>query len=383
LNRQTPTLADVDRIAALPDPVVRNLQITQCYHELSTAMASLTGPLANWCTFATWASKQAGQSIRQEDLSRTFEDLLSRSGGAARAIDDLAGADAETRGLQWPDVDAVREALRQALSPSAAFERVGDAIARGNRKVFEEIGREFARFLAMCQSGPLDDARVDEFCSALRPGEPPDGQRYLRQAFRRYAQAVVAMDGKARAELMLLANVEIGCHEQTRLQPEIVKALEAPLPKLAQLREDLLQALANDDDATRGFWRRPDLDKTRARLARKARELARQAITETLMTLRLPDDRILYLAEDLRGGFPPDLQQIDLPDLQNLLRQIDPTPDSAGESGARDWGDLADRIHFIADMFRIYEEDGSLLAPPFTPDQVATLKAGRRPAGRL
>jgi hypothetical protein len=383
LNRQTPTLADVDRIAALPDPVVRNLQITQCYHELSTAMASLTGPLANWCTFATWASKQAGQSIRHEDLSRTFEDLLSRSGGAARAIDDLAGAGAETRGLRLPDVDALREALRQALSPSAAFERVGDAIARGNRKVFEEIGREFARFLALCKSGPLDDTRVDEFCTALRPGEPPDGQRYLRQAFRRYAQAVVATDGKARAELMLLANVEIGFHEQTRLQPEIVEALEASLPNLAQLREDLLQALANDGDATRGFWRRPDLDKTRARLARKARELARQAITETLMTLRLPDERVLYLAEDLRGSFPSDLQQIDLPDLQNLLRQIDPTPDSVGESGARDWGDLADRIHFIADMFRIYEEDGSLLAPPFTPDQVATLKAGRRPAGRL
>ena len=75
-----PTVADVERIAALTDPVVRNLQITQCYCELSLALAARTdGGAANWCTFATWASKQAGQTIRQEDLARTFERLFAES----------------------------------------------------------------------------------------------------------------------------------------------------------------------------------------------------------------------------------------------------------------------------------------------------------------
>lgn len=383
MNAETPTLADVDRIAALADPVVRNLQITQCYHELSAAMAELTGPLANWCTFATWASKQAGQSIRQEDLSRTFEDLLDRSRSAAKAIDTLAETDGETRGLKKPDVDAIRLALRQALSPSAAFERVSDAIARGNRKVFEEIGREFARFLALCRPGQPDGGAVDDFCATLRPGDPPDGQRYLRQAFRRYAQALAETDAKAKCELMLLANIEIGFHEQTRLQPEIVEALEAPLPDLAQLRQDVLDALTTDRDASRALWQRPDLGESRAKLAKKARQLAREAITDTMMTLRLPDGRVLHLAEDVRSSFPPNLRQLDHPELLALMRQIDPTPDSPSESGAHDWGDLADRIHFIADMFRSYEEDGSLLGPPFMPDQVAALKAGQRPAGRL
>jgi len=59
-----PASAEVDRIATLGDPVLRNLQITQCYHELASALAKRTGPHANWCTFATWASKQAGQTIR-------------------------------------------------------------------------------------------------------------------------------------------------------------------------------------------------------------------------------------------------------------------------------------------------------------------------------
>ncbi len=107
---------------------------------------------------------------------------------------------------------------------------------------------------------------------------------------------------------MLLANVEIGFHEQTRLQPEIVEALDAPIPDLAQLREDLLQALTAQRGVSRALWQRPDLSQSRAKLAKKARRLARQTITEHMMTLRLPDDRLLYLGQDLRGSFPPDLR---------------------------------------------------------------------------
>ena len=84
-----PTVADVERITAIADPVLRNLQITQCYHELAAAMASLTGPGANWCAVATWASKQAGQSIRREDLQRALQRQLRASpaaGGAAQAM---------------------------------------------------------------------------------------------------------------------------------------------------------------------------------------------------------------------------------------------------------------------------------------------------------
>ena len=68
-----PSVADVERISALADPILRNLQITQCYHELSAAMAARTGTNANWLTFATWASKQVGQTIRKEDLARTLQ----------------------------------------------------------------------------------------------------------------------------------------------------------------------------------------------------------------------------------------------------------------------------------------------------------------------
>src|SRR5678810_910829 len=70
------TVEQINQIASLNDAVLRNLQITQCYYELSVVFAKRMGTCSNWCTFATWASKQAGQTIRHEDLQRTVESLL-------------------------------------------------------------------------------------------------------------------------------------------------------------------------------------------------------------------------------------------------------------------------------------------------------------------
>src|SRR5512136_2991251 len=70
-NDPIPTTADVDRAAALPDPMIRNLQITQCYHELAAVLAARASG-TNWCIFATWASRQAGQTIRKEDFARVI-----------------------------------------------------------------------------------------------------------------------------------------------------------------------------------------------------------------------------------------------------------------------------------------------------------------------
>jgi hypothetical protein len=52
-------------------------------------------------------------------------------------------------------------------------------------------------------------------------------------------------------------------------------------------------------------------------------------------------------------------------------------------TGTADWADLLQRIHFIADMFRCYQESRDLFEPPFTDAQVAALKANHLPSGRL
>ena len=74
------SLERIDWIIGLDDdPVRRNLLITQCYHDLSTQLARvLGGGNANWCTFATWASRTAGGFIREDEIPAAFRLLLGR-----------------------------------------------------------------------------------------------------------------------------------------------------------------------------------------------------------------------------------------------------------------------------------------------------------------
>jgi hypothetical protein len=373
---QIPTIAEVERISALADPVQRNLQITQCYHELAVVLAERNGGGANWCCFATWASKQAGQTIRKEDLAHALESALGSQDAAQRAAQELKAVVG-----RWGAMLKVEELVKiawQAYDPASVFERSSAAVARGNLKVFVEIGREFARFYADCLPDQAYDAdHIARFVEELRPGDPPDGQGYLRKAFQEYYRALFEQDEKRRNELLLLANLEIGFHEQTRLQPEINEALVASVISPHDFAHNLLKALRPE-----GRWLRDLAWFILRRLGRLTNfdalvegyvaEAGRQAqfiVTETMMTIELPHNTRLRLGDDLAARFPPSLQQLSNPDLLELLRQIDPTPDSTLESGAEYWGDLPDRIHFIADMFRCYQLSPELLEPPFPPDQ--------------
>lgn len=379
----TPTVADVERIAAVADPVVRNLQITQCYAELARAMAQRVGPGANWCTFATWASKQAGQTIRQEDLIRTLETKLKHGPAAA----PMPAAAAQHLGVP-ASAAAMEETIWQVLDPRAPFDRASAAVARGNLKVFAEIGREFARYLATCAGDAVyNPANIDAFCADLRPGDPPDGQEYLRRAFARYYRASFEPASEHHAQWLLLANLEIGLHEQTRLQPEIQEALDAPVVDPRTLARRLADALLPKRDwwnRTRLWWdglrnRPTPFDGAVDAFLARVRLEVRAIVSEQLMSITLPPALRLRLGKDLTAPFPPSLAQITEPALYALLAELDPTPDSPRATAAADWSSLPERLHFIADLFRCYQEWPPLFDPPFDPTQTAALKAGRRP----
>jgi hypothetical protein len=381
-----PSVDDIARIAACADPVVRNLQITQGYFELSRALRQLTGTSANWCTFATWASKQAGQTIRGEDLVRLFQDHFRGSPEIAAIASGIVERVGEF-GFRW-ESPALVEKILAVLDPAAAFARAGDAVARGNRKVFEEIGREFARYLAaFAEDTSFDADKTSRFCAELRPGDPPDGQRLLRDAFTAYCEVRFRADADAKSELNFFANLLAGFHEQTRLQPEIAEALDAAL-NADEMKRALLQLLLPGfwlrlrHDIARRLGRKLPLDEAIDLLLVETQRQLRQVITQHLMRLHLPGE-ILHLGEDLQGSFPQPLAQIAETKLKELLARIDPTPDSVAESGVRDWADFADRMHFITDFFRCYHERSSLFDPPFTDEQVAELRRGRKPAGPL
>lgn len=114
----SPMVAEVARIAAIRDRVIRNLQITRCYW--------LLAPL---------------QSINRLLLRKGMFEPGSRLG---RAVADIH-------------------------TPFDAFERASEAVAQGNLKVFDEIGREFARFMATVPADAPPDS--DELAALLaQPG---------------------------------------------------------------------------------------------------------------------------------------------------------------------------------------------------------------------
>ncbi|HTG43028.1 MAG TPA: hypothetical protein VK633_00730 [Verrucomicrobiae bacterium] len=381
-----PSVDEIDRIARLADPVVRNLQITQCYYELSRALRQLSGAHANWCAFAAWASKQAGQTIRGEDLLRSFQDQFSTSPELATAAGRIVKVVARL-GIRW-EAPALRGQILTLLNPAAAFARASEAVARGNRKVFEEIGREFSRYLAtFAEDASYDPDKTSRFCAELSPGDPPEGQCLLRDAFAAYSEARFHPDDDVRSELNFFANLLAGFHEQTRLQPEIFEALNAAIGT-AEVRSSLLQLLLPGfylrlrHGVARLLGRKLPLDEAIDLLLGEASRQIRQVITQHLMTLHLSGE-VLHLGRDLPASFPQPLGPIANAKLKELLGRIDPTLDTVAESGARDWANFDDRMHFITDFFRCYHARSALFDPPFTDEQVLEVRVGRRPAGPL
>jgi hypothetical protein len=379
-----PSVEEVQRIVAISNPVIRNLEITDCYSRLAAAFAERTGEGANWCTYATWASRQAGRSIRGEDL-----------------LEKLGRKFGESRGLLHPVRSLWRRLLRRGLfqrrtwigrltdelhTPFDAFERASGSVARGNLKVFEEIGLEFARYLEeVPPEAGLDSRPFQRFLDRLRPGDPPAGQRYLREAFERYGRRQLEPDPKARMELAVFANLAIGFHEQTRLQPQIREALDAAYATQKDLGRRGLEALWPSAGRLWPAVRRPAaavVGVVAGGAQRAASRLAREVITESLMVLSLPG-RVLALSMHLGDAYPEALREPANAELIELLARFEPPPPAPDRCGARDWSELGQRMHYIVHLFCAFHLHEELARPPFTPEQVASFNRGIVPDGEL
>lgn len=382
----TPTTSDILRIAAVTNPALRNLQITACYSDLSLAMSAKTGRTANWCTFATWASRQAGQTIRGEDFRAKLKRELHLDPRVS-AIFSLIGAIAKENGAA-ASIEEIKETSVAHLIRQVST-RSSEAVARGNKKVFEEIAFHFARFLEICATDQqYTQSSLDTFLEQLRTGDPPEGQRYLRQAFSRYYSSIFEQNQKKAAELYFLANLEIGFHEQTRLQPEIAEALNAAAIDPQQLLP-IINALILPSNTVKSGFRRllmwtlgktGLLEKHVTALCQLTSSIIRKLLTKEMMTLTFPPGKTMLLGQDVRGKFPEVLAHLQQPDLLSFLKVVDPTGDSVSQSGAIDWADLKDRLHFICDLFRTSHQDRELFDEAFTKEEITLINEGKVPA---
>src|SRR5688572_23190131 len=295
-------------------------------------MRARLGMAADWCTFATWASRQAGSTIRGEDLQ---ERLARRLGRGARILAPLQSLYRALlrRGLFNAETRLGR-AVAEIHTPFDAFERASEAVAVGNLKVFEEIGAEFSRFLAEVPPDATPDSpEFTAFASKLRPGDPPAGQQLLKEAFAHYQQRRLETDPTAQAAWVLLGNLKIGLHEQTRLQPEIARAVDAGLTTARDLGARVLHALIPSSR------RLPELLKTPAyatvgwlamRVHRAATAITREVVTESMMVLAMPTG-VLALARDLETPVPPVFRGAAHPVLAAFVKEYDPCPPDSSE----------------------------------------------------
>lgn len=356
----TPLPTDLDAIANMKDGALRNLLITQRYHDLSAALAeTIEGAGAtnvNWSTFATWASKTAGLSIRDEEVPPVVGDLAKQKSLLVAPI-------------------------------RATLGRVSQSIADGNQKVFAELAPIFANFVKTFRDTPgADDARLRDFVGAFNPAPSSDGgQQPLIPAFSAYYAAIGTSDGTSRARLMLFGNCLIGLHEQTRLQPQIQEAMDAPIAEVLPMH---LQPAAGG-----GFLTRLEdtVELSLEEVTKVAEGVWEVVVTQTMMSLALPGGATLNLGKDIpptaaaQSYLPEALKSIEQPeDLVALLLQYDRAHGNS-DHGSRsiDWRLLDDRMNFIVNLFRSRQQDPSLLGQPFGADQRAEFEHGRMPGPAL
>ncbi|HMI91707.1 MAG TPA: hypothetical protein VK509_10115 [Polyangiales bacterium] len=369
---------ELEQVAALRDPVLRNYMITQRYHDLSIEVArAIAGPNANWCTFASWASKTAGESIRDQEVPPVVLEILRKEQRLHDLLDRMREALGDRVHLNIPDVfDVARDTLA----------RVRTQVADGNRKVFAELAPVFARFLA-CFSPPavaglatpeLDDTAFARFHAGLRPGSSESGgQELLRQAFGAYREATREREERPRAQWMLLANGLVGLHEQIRLQSNIAAALNAPVDVVAS--EGLLAQLSHLLPAHLRAELQALLAPASGLALRIARAVWQRIATAAAMHISLPYGAQIPLGEDvcvsLGEEFPPDLRALTLAELKALLARYGADHASPDGVGALDWGSLDDRMRFILDLFRATQQQNDLLEQPFSRGHRLELEA--------
>ena len=372
-----PTVGRTKAIVAMGDqPELRNLAITQCYSDLSQSLQMFSGAdNANWCTFATWASKTVGQIIRldrfAEHIDSTFSDTTSHRKWWQDSI--------ERKLNELPDTNGRPRKIRSLFSD--IIDDVSSDIAAGNLKVFAELGPLFADMIYTFKDiDDPSDAEIGVFTARLAPGQTTEGgQDLMRSAIGHFMEARSETDPTRKAELILLANAETGLHEQIRLQPYIANSMDAAVV-------DALERLHSIPPRIRTMERLAHRA-LRPRTAKWLTHSFETANTRLYATAHLPTGQI-HLGKPIptpkgQTPYPKHLMEIEHPELKVVLRRFKSLEPSSKQIPTRDWAILDERMHFIIQLFRSRQQDPALYGEPFTAAQRAQIHAGAIPDGQL
>ena len=385
---------EVLEIAAIDQPILRNLRITLGYHDIVRGMAELLGSRnITWPGFACWASRTAGCFIRGDYIPQSVQRYLKKlklfhSGlhTVHRILTGMRGEAPPAHSLLGNIVERVSREITKNVS-------------WGNLMVFEDIAPIFARMLERFRDARSHDQdAINRFVGEFKPGLVRDGgQDLLAAAFANYYQAIFERDPKKKAELILLANNQVGYHEQSRLQLPIVQSLNAPIADL--ITKEAHQRAHELTSRHLHRWVDRQIDRILKPFSAWLQEEWQSIVTSWFMHLQLPDDSsrpdkivtddsCIKVGEDAPPSsehfiFPPELAKLDNTELKALLYDLDNTPDSTAGSGANNWANLADRMNYLVDLFRTRQQDTLLYRQPFTDEQLSFIRDDQIPDGPL
>lgn len=416
------TAEGVRRVVAIEnDLYLRNVLITQGYHDISQEIMARTGGAdMNWCTLGCWASKTAGTFIRDEEIPAVFRNFLEGKGPLQLALHEI-----EQRLNPGHDEKPPKliEIARAVLHDCSTY------IMVGNKVVFQELAGCCAEFVQTFGADKAPDlTKLAAFQARYTEGDPlpdevewgPDrtlisrprgGQAMLRGMVEHLYRAMFETDPKKRAEQILYANAQGGLHEQTRLQTYIAGGIDAPI-------DDTLVAWAHKhvDRSAPETSRGPlhaAVDAVIPAIGKLIKTAWRDFSTGVLMTLTLPDG-VLHLGRPIPSDpgqslVPPALETISDPTLAELLdkygaldvrveqstiarikdqiRSLFGAPAAGAvelaEVGTPDWTNFNERMRYILTLFRMRQQDEHLFQQPFTEAQRAAMFDGRLPDGQL
>jgi hypothetical protein len=364
---------EIDLILNQKNLLVRNLQITLGYYKVGRMLRGFASTHnVNWFGFGAFASKTAGRAIRHELLPGRLKSATIRAAG----YDNTA---VYLHKVLEPATLIHNPSQRSDGLLAEILSRVSLLLSKGNLMIFEEVAKPYVDLVITFRSDwwPKETKFQEFLDSHFIPGHFADGgQDWLRESCACFYQARFSRSEKEKAELILLGNLLLGYHEQSRLQPVIEKSIAVPFDILT---EGLFPEYAQKPQS---FWEE---------LAQRAKAVSRQMMLQTItrmwMSYTLPT-RNLRVGKDLVAptgmiNFPSDLIILENPRCREVLHQFNDGTDTLSGSAAGNWGSLMDRMNFLAAFFRSYQNYKQLHSKPFLDGQIALIEAGRFPEGQL
>ena len=355
----------VEQICHLDDDIYCNRWITFAYWRISRRVQKLIGANASWCTFSAWSSRTIGENLRLDKASRRVDELIDDEDTSIKGDDD--------RSIKRHERLLLELQYRVSTRDDGAAQR---SLALGNRLIFHEIGYAMIDFVEWVERHPnFSEQKWAEYRQGIEPYEasdlfPAGDVEQLRGGLECYYRAKYAGSEKKRAELVLQGNVLLGAYEQWRADPLLRIALD-PFPgrlvRVVRANPHSAPQLSLPDAGTPWALRHhsPILRGLSAQFGR--------AMTRWVMALDVP--LFQWQIRPIRVGnaiappadgeplYPPLLETLDDRQTETLFGLYDRSRGNATDTEARNWTRFADRMNFIANLFRAGQQSDNLYRP--------------------